>query len=85
VRTRVYFDGLSQMVLRAPGVVEQERIGAVLKQLEDDASLTAATLIRLRHQKRGLMQKLLTGELRLDERFEPAVGASILTDRITAQ
>ena len=35
-----------------------------------------ATLASLRTQKRGLMQKLLTGQWRLDERFDPPMLAS---------
>ncbi len=32
VRTRIYFDGLAEMVLRAPDVVEQRKIGAALQR-----------------------------------------------------
>lgn len=65
VRTRIYFDGLSEMILRAPDLGEQERIGTILRELQHDVDLTALTLEGLRVQKRGLMQKLLTGEWRI--------------------
>jgi type I restriction enzyme, S subunit len=67
VRTRIYFDGLSELVLRAPDIHEQERIGQILRELKRDVDLTASTLTGLRSQKRGLMQKLLTGECRVSD------------------
>ena len=65
VRTRIYFDGLSELVLRAPDLAEQGRIGTILRELQHDVDLTARSLLGLRNQKRGLMQKLLTGEWRI--------------------
>jgi type I restriction enzyme S subunit len=71
VRTRIYFDGLGEMVLRVPGVPEQRRIGQTLSALEQDLIATKSILSALKLQKRGLMKRLLGGEWRLDERFEP--------------
>ncbi|UXN57465.1 restriction endonuclease subunit S [Phyllobacterium zundukense] len=71
VRTRIYFDGLAEMVLRVPDIREQKRIGQFLTAVEQDLNATKESASGLRTQKRGLMQKLLTGEWRLDERFDP--------------
>jgi type I restriction enzyme S subunit len=48
---------------------------------EADAELTGMerTIAALRAQKRGLMQKLLSGEWRLDERFDSRPSASSAT------
>lgn len=70
VRTRIYFDGLAEMVLRVPDVREQKRIGQILAAMEQDLKTTIEAASALRTQKRGLMQKLLTGEWRLGEKFE---------------
>lgn len=70
VRTRIYFDGLAEMVLRVPDVREQKRIGQILAAMEQDLKMTIGVASALRTQKRGLMQKLLTGEWRLGENFE---------------
>lgn len=71
VRTRIYFDGLAELVLRVPDVREQKRIGRFLAAIEQDLNATIETASALRTQKRGLMQKLLTGDWRLDARFDP--------------
>ncbi|MFG1316562.1 restriction endonuclease subunit S [Xanthobacter autotrophicus] len=71
VRTRIYFDGLAEMVLRVPDIREQKRIGQILAAMEQDLSTTIEAASALRTQKRGLMQKLLTGEWRLNGRFDP--------------
>lgn len=71
VRTRIYFEGLGEMLLRVPSVLEQKRIGQTLSALEQDLIATNNMLSALRLQKRELTKRLLTGEWRLDERFEP--------------
>jgi type I restriction enzyme, S subunit len=65
VRTRIYFDGLGEMVLRVPHIGEQRRIGEILTALERDVKLTADLLDRFQRQKRGLIEKLLLGEWRI--------------------
>ena len=70
VRTRIYFDGLAEMVLRVPSIREQKRIGQFLTAIEQDLNATIESASALRTQKRGLMQKLLTGEWRLGDNFE---------------
>lgn len=52
-----------------PSLEVQKHLAAAVETLEADLSTSIATLKSLRKQKRGLMQKLLTGEWLLDERF----------------
>jgi type I restriction enzyme, S subunit len=65
VRLRIYFEGLAEMTLRAPSLHQQERIAMVLDAAQAEIALANKKLESLRAQKRGLMQKLLTGEWRL--------------------
>jgi type I restriction enzyme S subunit len=65
---------LSKLVVTAPSTTEQRRIGQQLAALDDEVDLLRARLEALRTQKRGLMQKLLTGAWRLDERFDGSSG-----------
>lgn len=44
---------------------EQKKIGNALKLFDDELDLLAKKLNALRQQKRGLMQKLLTGQIRV--------------------
>jgi type I restriction enzyme S subunit len=71
VRFGLKLDAIEQAEIFLPSMVVQERIAAVLDAediLVDDLKKRAETL---RTQKRGLMQKLLTGEWPLDARFDP--------------
>lgn len=73
VRVRIYYDDLGAFSFPLPPVDVQARIVRLL-----DAATREITLLRqegeaLRKQKRGLMQKLLTGEWRLPLREEEAV------------
>ncbi|MDR3515220.1 MAG: restriction endonuclease subunit S [Azospirillaceae bacterium] len=54
-----------------PDVYDQIKISKVATALETSIQLLEATRAKLLNQKRGLMQKLLTGAWRLDERFDP--------------
>jgi type I restriction enzyme, S subunit len=81
VRTRIYFDGLSELVLRAPGIDEQKRIGTILSDLKKDVELTADAVEGLRKQKLGLMQKLLTGQWRVDQCPDPPSTATGLASK----
>jgi len=51
--------------IELPPVAEQERIGAVLNACDREIELLRKQLAALKEQKRGLMQKLLTGEVRV--------------------
>lgn len=67
VRVRIYFDHLSRMRIRLPGVQEQRRIAKVLNAANSELGLLNRTLEGLRRQKRGLMQQLLTGKIRVPD------------------
>jgi restriction endonuclease S subunit len=54
-----------------PPAAEQGRRAGVLDAIAVELKVIEARRSLLRSQKRGLMQKLLTGEWRLDERFDP--------------
>ncbi len=61
-----------------PSVEEQRRIAAVLNACDKEIELLKQQLAALKRQKRGLMQKLLTGQIRVkvgDENKEELVGA----------
>ena len=48
-----------------PNLEEQERITALLDQVEQNIELLERYVLQLKQQKKGLMQKLLTGEIRV--------------------
>ena len=51
--------------VRIPPVEEQKKIGETLMTLDREISLLKTKLEKLESEKRGLMQKLLTGEVRV--------------------
>jgi type I restriction enzyme S subunit len=63
-------DAIEQVEVFLPELERQHQIASILDV--EDASIEALkrSLDRLRTQRRGLMQKLLTGEVRLDGRFD---------------
>lgn len=65
VRIRIYFDDLARFRLAIPPLVEQQRIVEMLDSVDD--KLTTLTTQQTHYQslKRGLMQKLLTGQWRV--------------------
>jgi type I restriction enzyme S subunit len=76
VRFGLTLDAIEQAEIFLPSIAAQERIASVLDAediLIDDLKRRAETL---RTQKRGLMQKLLTGEWPLDARFDPPLAAT---------
>jgi type I restriction enzyme S subunit len=62
---------LAEVRIPLPDRDKQIAICATLDAREKQQSLYLRYSNALRTQKRGLMQKLLTGEWRLDERFDP--------------
>jgi len=65
-RNRVMNKGdFLKIVVKIPGVEEQRKIAGILCALDDQISLLKKYLGKLQHQKNGLMQKLLTGEIRV--------------------
>jgi len=65
VRVRIYFKDLSHLKLRLPPIKEQEYILEVLDNANKELTLYRQQLDTLKEQKKGLMQKLLTGEIRV--------------------
>lgn len=51
-------------------VAERERIGNVLQACDQEIALLERKLAALKAQKRGLMQRLLTGRVRVEENEE---------------
>ena len=66
VRQRTYYDDLAALKPPLPDVDEQKDIVAVLNTARDDLAATEREIEALSRQKRGLMQKLLTGEWRVE-------------------
>lgn len=62
VRVRIYYDDLADFVFELPPVAEQRRIVDVLSTGRREIVLLEQQRDALAKQKRGLMQKLLTGE-----------------------
>jgi len=71
VRQRTYYADLAAMKLPLPTYQEQLHIAKVLNTAKQDADATGREITALQRQKRGLMQKLLTGEWRV--KVAPAV------------
>lgn len=65
VRIRIYFADLAAMKLRLPPLSEQRKIAAVLLAADREIDLLRKQLDALKQQKKGLMQKLLTGQVRV--------------------
>ena len=65
VRQRTYYDDLAALRLLLPSVAEQKAIAEVLSAARHELTLIDAEIEALTRQKRGLMQKLLTGEWRV--------------------
>ncbi|SDX11871.1 restriction endonuclease subunit S [Aequorivita viscosa] len=53
------------LILKMPPLPEQQKIASVLSAADKEIGLLQSELARLRGQKRGLMQRLLTGEKRV--------------------
>jgi len=65
VRQRTYYADLAALKLPLPDLDEQKAIAAVLNTARDDLVATEREIEAVTRQKRGLMQKLLTGEWRV--------------------
>lgn len=65
VRIRIYYDDLAAFVFPLPTLIEQERVLAVLDSAAEEIEMLERYLAALQKQKRGLMQKLLTGQWRV--------------------
>lgn len=65
VRQRTYYDDLAALKLPLPELDEQKAIASVLNTARADLAATGREIEAVTLQKRGLMQKLLTGEWRV--------------------
>jgi len=65
VRIRIYFSDLAEFTFPCPPVEEQRQIAAFLDTVDQQLTLLRAQRTALDQQKRGLMQRLLTGKLRV--------------------
>lgn len=65
VRQRTYYADLAALKLPLPDLDEQKAIAAVLNTARADLTATEREIEAVTLQKRGLMQKLLTGEWRV--------------------
>jgi type I restriction enzyme S subunit len=65
VRVRIYFDDLGRMKLDLPPLPEQRKIADFLMTSDREIELLRKELEALKTQKKGLMQKLLTGQIRV--------------------
>lgn len=64
-RKALRFSALASMEVDLPQRADQERIATILDESRREIDLLQTQLEMLRRQKRGLMQKLLTGEWRV--------------------
>jgi restriction endonuclease S subunit len=60
------FDTFLQLEMKLPSIEEQTAIAQVLQAADKEISLLKAKAEKLREQKKGLMQVLLTGKKRLN-------------------
>ncbi|MCK4665479.1 restriction endonuclease subunit S [Candidatus Dependentiae bacterium] len=65
VRDSLSFDGLCAMKFFIPSIPEQKKIASVLSTIDSEIELFEKRLELLNSQKKGLMQKLLTGKIRV--------------------
>lgn len=66
VRVRIYFSDLADMKLKLPPIDEQKAIAAVLNTQDKELELLRRKCSARKEQKKGLMQRLLTGRVRVD-------------------
>jgi type I restriction enzyme S subunit len=65
VRQRTYYADLAAMKVPLPDFDQQRRMADILNTARRDVKATTRAITVLQRQKRGLMQKLLTGEWRV--------------------
>lgn len=62
---QISFSDFSAMMFRFPSLPEQQKIATVLQTADREIKLLNQKLQALQQQKKGLMQKLLTGQVRV--------------------
>jgi type I restriction enzyme S subunit len=65
VRVRTHFSDLAALKLALPPLEEQRRIAVILNACDRELELLRQQLAALKLQKQGLMQKLLTRQIRV--------------------
>lgn len=65
VRIRIYYSELSQLKMKLPSLAEQKKIANLLNAIDREIELLRKQLELLKLQKKGFMQKLLTGQVRV--------------------
>jgi len=65
VRVRIYFNDLGRHKMHLPPIAEQQRIAEVLGTLDHEMQLLTDLHVAMKEQKKGLMQQLLTGTVRV--------------------
>jgi len=65
VRIRIYFSDLAEFTFPCPPLAEQQQIAAILDTADQELTLLRTQRQTLDQQKRGLMQRLLTGKVRV--------------------
>ncbi|WP_300712532.1 restriction endonuclease subunit S, partial [uncultured Brachyspira sp.] len=65
VRSILSFDAMSTMKIKVPSLEEQNKIASFLSLIDKDIDNLKKLLELRKEQKKGLMQRLLTGEVRL--------------------
>jgi len=69
-RFNISKDGIRNLILKLPPVPEQTAIASVLNASEKEIQLHRRRLATLQQQKKGLMQVLLTGKVRVNPKEE---------------
>ena len=62
---QISYSDLSSVKIPYPPLEEQEKIGKILNCYDEELQLLNSKLEKLKGQKKGLMQKLLTGQIRV--------------------
>jgi type I restriction enzyme S subunit len=65
VRVYLWYELFGKIKVTIPSIKEQTAISEVLQAADKEISLLKAKAEKLREQKKGLMQQLLTGTVRL--------------------
>lgn len=62
---QISYSDLSSVKIPYPPLEEQEKIGKILNCYDEEIQILNSKLEKLKEQKKGLMQKLLTGQIRV--------------------
>lgn len=65
VRVRIYYSDLGHLKFKLPNLIEQRRIANLLNIADQEIDLLRKKLEALKQQKKALMRKLLTGQVKV--------------------